>query len=199
MRRTLDAMDAGLPAKIGQVRARVRRHVWSLLAVRPGGFPWLTVAGKRLHRWFVIDMDATIITAASMKQGAAATWKKSFGFHPLAARCANTSECLAMLLRPGNAGSNTAADHLRVLADALAQVPGQSTAKILVRVDGAGATHDLHRHLRDLNTMRRTVRFTTGWTITKRTRRPSPAFPSRPGKPPCTRTAAPRRATTSRS
>ncbi|WP_371666608.1 hypothetical protein OG985_46380 [Streptomyces sp. NBC_00289] len=49
------------------MRARVRRHVWSLLHLRPGGFPWLTVAGKRLHGWVVIDMDATIITAASKK------------------------------------------------------------------------------------------------------------------------------------
>ncbi|MER7577948.1 transposase [Streptomyces sp. NPDC126514] len=54
----------------------------------------------------------------------------------------------------------------RVLREALAQVPGASTAKILVRVDGAGAAHGLHEHLRGLNTMRRTVRFTTGRTIT---------------------------------
>ncbi|WP_406191008.1 transposase [Streptomyces sp. NBC_01017] len=166
-RRTLAAMDERVLAKIAAVRARVRRHVWSQLALRPGGFPWLTVAGKVLHRWVVIDMDATIITAASKKLGASATWKKTYGFHPLAAWCANTSECLAMWLRTGSAGSNTVADHLHVLGEALAQVPGASTAKILVRVDGAGATHGLHEHLRDLNTMRRTVRFTTGWTITE--------------------------------
>ncbi|MFJ7209971.1 transposase [Streptomyces sp. NPDC098789] len=123
-RRTLQAMDADVLAKIARARARVRRGVWSLLHLRPGGFPWLTIAGKRLHRWVVIDMDATIITAASKKQGATATWKKTFGFHPLAAWCANTGECLAMLLRAGNAGSNTVADHLRVLGEALAQVPG---------------------------------------------------------------------------
>ncbi|WP_199800720.1 transposase [Streptomyces marianii] len=64
----------------------MRRHVWSLLRLRPGGFPWLTVAGKYLHHWIVIDMDATIITAASKKQGASATWKKTYGFHPLAAQ-----------------------------------------------------------------------------------------------------------------
>jgi len=165
-RRTLTAIDAAVMNKIAQVRARVRRHVWTLLALRPGGFPWLTIAGKRLHRWIVIDMDATIITAASKKEGATGTFKKSFGHHPLAAWCANTGECLAMLLRPGNAGSNTAADHVRVLSDALTQTPGQSTAKILVRVDGAGATHELLDHLAALNTRRRTVRFTTGWTIT---------------------------------
>jgi hypothetical protein len=63
----------------------------------------------------VIDMDATIITAASKKQGAAAAWKKSFGLHPPAAWCANTCECVAMLPRAGNAGPNTAAHRLRVL------------------------------------------------------------------------------------
>ncbi|MCY0932587.1 IS1380 family transposase [Streptomyces sp. H27-H1] len=165
-RRTLAVMDTAVMNKIGRARARVRRHVWTLLHLRPGGFPWLTVAGKHLHRWIVIDMDATIITAASKKEGATGTFKKSFGHHPLAAWCANTGECLAMLLRPGNAGSNTATDHIQVLSDALAQAPGQSTAKILVRVDGAGATHELLSHLAALNTRRRTVRFTTGWTIT---------------------------------
>ncbi|MFE9934401.1 transposase [Streptomyces sp. NPDC005533] len=100
--------------KIAQARARarVRRHVWPLLHLRPGGFLWLTIAGKRLQGWVVIDMDAPIITAASKKQGVAATWKKSFGFHPLAAWCANSRECLAMLLRAGNAGSNTVGYHI---------------------------------------------------------------------------------------
>ncbi|MFF1792618.1 IS1380 family transposase, partial [Kitasatospora sp. NPDC058243] len=55
---------------------------------------------------------------------------------------------------------------IQVLSDALAQTPGQSTAKILVRVDGAGAARELLKHLAALNTRRRTVRFTTGWTIT---------------------------------
>ncbi|MER7960359.1 IS1380 family transposase, partial [Streptomyces sp. NPDC096030] len=164
--RTLEMLDSDRLAAIARVRAKVRRVVWSWLTLRPGGFPWLTIAGKRLHHWVIVDMDATIITAASKKEGAAATWKKSFGFHPLAAWCANTGECLAMLLRPGNAGSNTVTDHTVVLADALAQIPGSSTAKILVRVDGAGATHGLHEHLINLSTRRRTVKFTTGWTIT---------------------------------
>jgi hypothetical protein len=72
-----------------------------------GGTPRLTIAGKVLHRWVVIDMDATIITTASKKEGASATWKKSFGFHPLAAWCANTHECLAMLLRTDTLGNKT--------------------------------------------------------------------------------------------
>ena len=72
-RRTLAALDEAVLAKIAKARARVRRHVWTLLHLRPGGFPWLTVAGKRLTGWIVIDLDATVITAASKKAGAAVT------------------------------------------------------------------------------------------------------------------------------
>ena len=68
-------------------------------------------------------MDATLVTSFSDKEGAAPTWKKGYGFHPLGAWCRNTRECLAMLLRPGNAGSNTFTDHKEVLAAAMRQVP----------------------------------------------------------------------------
>jgi hypothetical protein len=164
--RTLAAFDDVLLARLARARARVRAVVWTLLGLRPGGFPWLTIAGKHVKSWLVLDMDATIITAESAKQGATGTFKKTFGFHPLAAWLANTGECLAMLLRPGNSGSNTAADHIEVLAAAFAQVPGLTWAKILVRIDGAGASHDLTEHLERLSTSRRRVRFTTGWKIT---------------------------------
>jgi len=165
-RRTLDSIDDAGLARIGKVRAVVRRHVWGLLALRPGGFPWLSVAGKLLTGWVVIDLDATLITAHSVKAGAAATFKRGYGFHPLAAWCANTRESLAMLLRPGNAGSNTVADHIRVLSDAIGQIPPGARTKLLIRIDGAGATHDLLTHIASLNTSRRTVRYTVGWTIT---------------------------------
>jgi Transposase DDE domain group 1 len=167
VRRTLAALDQATLGGIAKARRQVRRHVWSLLHLRPAGFPWLTVAGKRLSGWIVVDLDATVITSASKKAGAAVTFKKTFGFHPLAAWCANTTESLAMQLRPGNAGANTVTDHIAVLTDALAQIPGSSTAKILVRVDGAGATHGLLEHLEALNTSRRTVRYTVGWKITE--------------------------------
>ncbi|MFI6492303.1 transposase [Streptomyces sp. NPDC050564] len=198
-RRTLTALDEAALVKIAKARARVRRHVWSLLRLRPGGFPWLVVAGKRLCGWIVIDLDATIITAASKKAGAAVTFKEMFGFHPLAAWCANTIEPLAMLLCPGNSGANTMADHIAVLTDALAQIPGSAAAKILVRVDGAGATHGLLEHLEAWNTTRRTVRYTVGWKITMTTSGPSRGCPRPPGRPPCTRMAASRRATSSPS
>jgi hypothetical protein len=71
-----------------------------------------------------------------------------------------------MLLRPGNAGSNTVADHIRVLSDAIAQLPIKHRRRLLIRIDGAGATDDLLQHLHQLNTAWRTVRFTVGWTIT---------------------------------
>lgn len=164
--RSLAMLDDRLLRRIAAVRARIRRHVWHLLTLRPSGFPWLNVAGKLLVGWIVIDIDATLIGAHSAKADAAVTFKKGFGFHPLGAWCANTSESLAMLLRPGNAGSNTVADHLRVLTDAIGQLPPARRTKLLIRVDGAGATHDLLRHLEALNTACRSVYYTTGWMIT---------------------------------
>ena len=89
-----------------------------------------------------------------------------YGFHPLGAWCANTAECLAMLLRPGNAGSNTFADHLAVLTAAIRQIPARMRSRLLVRVDGAGASHELINHLLSLSSRRRTVLFTCGWAIT---------------------------------
>lgn len=167
VRRALEEVSGPVvAARIARARAKVRAHVWTLIETTAPGFPWLAVAGKLLTGWIVIDIDATLITAHSAKQGAAATFKKGFGFHPLAAWCTNTAECLAMLLRPGNAGSNDVADHLAVLAEAIRQIPAARRAKILVRIDGAGATHELLEHLQGLNTTRRTVRFTVGWTIT---------------------------------
>jgi len=166
VRRALAGLDEAALRRIGKARAKVRARVWELLARRPQGFPWLTVAGKLLSGWVVIDLDATLITAHSDKQGAAATFKKGYGFHPLGAWCANTAESLAMLLRPGNAGSNTVTDHVRVLGEAIAQLPVTYRRKILVRVDGAGATHELVEHLEQMNRLWRSVKFTVGWTIT---------------------------------
>ena len=104
VRRTLELADPATLDKIARARAAVRAHVWQLICSRPTGFPWLAVAGKLLAGWLVIDLDATLITARSDKEGAASTFKMGYGFHPLGAWCANTAESLAMLLRPGNAG-----------------------------------------------------------------------------------------------
>jgi Transposase DDE domain group 1 len=167
VRRALDlAGHAAMLDRIARARARARAHVWALIEDTPTGFPWLVIAGKTLAGWLVIDMDATLVTARSDKEGAAPTWKKGYGFHPLGAWLANTRECLAMLLRPGNAGSNTFADHRDVLAAAIRPVPARFRNKILVRVDGAGASHELVKHLLGMSSPRRKVLFTCGWMIT---------------------------------
>src|SRR6185369_7964314 len=152
--------------RVARARARAREHAWTLIEKTPAGFPWLAVAGKTLTGWLVIDMDATLVTASSDKEGAAPTWKKGYGFHPLGAWLANTREPLAMLLRPGNAGSNTFTDHKEVLAAAIRQVPARFRGKMLVRVDGAGASHELIKHLLSLSSPRRILLFTCGWMIT---------------------------------
>ena len=166
VRRTLELADNKTLDRIARVRAKVRAHVWSLIAARPAGFPWLRIAGKLLAGWLVIDLDATLITAYSDKEGAAPTFKKGYGFHPLGAWLANTAESLAMLLRPGNAGSNTFADHAAVLTAAIRQIPSRMRSRLLVRVDGAGASHELITHLLSLSSRCRTVLFTCGWMIT---------------------------------
>jgi hypothetical protein len=77
--------------------------------------------------------------------------KRGFGFHPLWTFADHgrqgTGEPLAVLLRAGNAGSNTAADHIAVVKAALAQLPGHRRGRrpgrtVLVRADAAGATHE---------------------------------------------------------
>jgi hypothetical protein len=115
-----------------------------------------------------VDLDATLVTAHSEKEHAAPTFKRGFGFHPLCAFVDHgpegTGEPLAVRLRPGNAGSNTAADHIEVTKDALAQLPGVNPArpgkKVLIRTDGAGGTHEFTSWL-----TRRGVQYTVGFTL----------------------------------
>ncbi len=166
LRRTLDLADRGTLAGIARARAKTRAHVWEKIGERPGGFPWLCIAGRLLKGWTFLDMDATLITAHSPKEKAAATYKSGFGFHPLGCWCANTGESLAMELRPGNAGSNTASDHISGLAAALAQVPAGYRRNVIVRLDGAGASHDFIEHMGNLKIPDGKLLFTCGWTIT---------------------------------
>ena len=163
----LGEIDERARGRVGRARAVVRARVWTLLAEREQGFfPWLVILGRELSGWSVIDMDATVITCTSRKERAAGTYKGGWGFHPLAAWSANTYECLSMMLRPGNAGSNTASEHIAVLTDALTQLPRTYRRKVLIRLDGAGASHALIEHLLSLSTTRRKIAFTSGFTIT---------------------------------
>ena len=127
-------------------RARVRAWVWLR-----GGAP-------RQAGLVVIDIDSTLIESHSVKEWAAKTWKKGFGFHPLLAWVdhgqAGTGEPVAMLLRPGNRGANAAADHIEVLGQALTQLPARlaepddaGRRAILIRTDGAGASQEFVWHI----------------------------------------------------
>jgi hypothetical protein len=138
--RELRAARAGVRERAWLARAELGRAV---PAVRAGGRTW---------RGLVIDVDATLVTAHSEKESAAPTFKGGFGFHPLLAFLDNTNEALAAILRPGNAGANTAADHIRVTDLALAQIPDAERhgQPILVRADGAGATKAWLTHLKAL-------------------------------------------------
>jgi hypothetical protein len=127
-------------------------------------------AGGRLLPGLVIDIDASLVTCHSEKESAAATFKGGFGYHPVLAFLDNTGEALAGLLRPGNAGSNTAADHITVTDLALAQIPDADRhgGPILIRADGAGATRDWLAHLRCLREARGLeVEFSVGFTLTR--------------------------------
>jgi Transposase DDE domain group 1 len=122
-------------------------------------------AGARPER-IVLDIDATLVSAHSEKEDAAGNWKGGFGFHPLLCFLDGSGEALAGLLRPGNAGSNTARDHERVLVDALEQLPAEALdEEILVRCDVGGATHDFARCCRDAD-----IRFAVGYELTESVR-----------------------------
>ena len=147
--RTIDALAADAPAALAAInaaRAAARRPVWAAAGEHAPGH-----AGSASTP-LVIDVDATLVTAHSEKEQAAPTFKRGFGFHPLWAFVDHgpdgTGEPLAVLLRRGNAGSNTVVDHITVIRDALAQLPGHGSGRrpgknVLIRVDGAGGTHEL--------------------------------------------------------
>jgi hypothetical protein len=99
----------------------------------------------------------------------AATFKHGFGYHPLLAWLDNTREALAGMLRPGNANANTAADHITVTDEALAQIPDEHRCgtPILICADGAGATKAWLAHLRSLREQRGLqLEFSVGFTLT---------------------------------
>jgi hypothetical protein len=178
--RTLDELTATRLRNVEQARARVRRHVWAQLAELPVS----RVADRDLGATVVLDVDATLVTAHSEKQSAAPTFKGGFGYHPIAVWCDNTTECLAIKLRPGNAGANTAADHISVLAAAIAQIPVKHRRDLLVRADGAGCTHELLDWLVAHNDIRgRRVEFSVGFAVTEAVRAAIRRLPARAWTP----------------
>ncbi len=154
--RVIDGVcEHGLLDGLRDARARARARAFRLGA-QPGG-P------------LVIDIDATLITTHSDKDGAAGTYKGGFGFHPLLAYLDAPDlpaggMPLAGRLRPGNAGANDAADHIAVLSGALEQVPRDlaGEAEIVLRCDSAGATHQLIDACRDAR-----IGFSVGFDLTE--------------------------------
>jgi Transposase DDE domain group 1 len=120
-----------------------RRHWWGQLAARPEGFPWLRVAGRELTGVTAVDLDATIVFAASGKDNAVATCKGGIGFCPNLATCDNTGDVLVTGPRPGNAASSDAAGNIAALDTAVSRLPAAFRRRLLVRLDGAGFSREL--------------------------------------------------------
>jgi Transposase DDE domain group 1 len=145
--RTLEAIDEDVLARIATARAAARAAAWAT-----GADP----------KFYVIDFDGTLVNSHSEKEHAAPTYKRGFGFHPLMAYLDATGEALAAKLRPGNAGSNTTADHVEVLDLALAQLPIDPHGhEVIARTDSAALTHGFIDACRA-----RGVRFAVGHDLT---------------------------------
>jgi hypothetical protein len=158
--RTLEAIDEAVLVRIAAARAEARRAAWAAGA-DPG--------------FYVIDFDATLVNSHSEKEGAAPNYKHGFGFHPLMAYLDATGEGLAGKLRPGNAGANTAADHVEVLDAALVQLPVDPTEyEVIARTDSAGLTHGFIDGCRA-----RAVRFVVGHDLTAAVRTACFSVPNR--------------------
>jgi hypothetical protein len=170
--RALAAVDAHQLARIAAARAKTRAVVWGLIAARHGGIPAARLAGQwDLGKTIVIRLDASIIPAHSEKDWSAPTFKKTFGHYPLTAWCDNTGECLAIKLRAGNAGSNTVADHLEILTEAIRQIPAPFRRDLLITCDGAGSTIDLIKHITTLNEAAgRKIHYSVGFNLDERVR-----------------------------
>jgi Transposase DDE domain group 1 len=165
--RTLNEAGDLQLARLNAAVTRFRRHWWGLLAGRPEGFPWLRVAGRELTGITVVDLDASIVFAASEKENAQPTYKGGTGFCPNLATCDNTGDMLAIDPRPGGATSNCAADNIALLDLAVSRLPGPYRRRVLVRLDGAGFSHDLLEHIAAGGGVRgRTWEFSVGWSCT---------------------------------
>jgi hypothetical protein len=149
--RVLKALDARALDEIRAARAAARARAWDAGA-RPGSI--------------TLDIDATLLSAHSEKEQAAGNYKHGYGFHPLCCYLEETGEALSAVLRPGNAGSNTAEDHFAVLCLALEQLPAEDLDReILLRADIGGATHAFTADCHEAG-----IRFSVGYEVDERVR-----------------------------
>ncbi|WP_433134500.1 IS1380 family transposase [Micromonospora sp. CA-240977] len=166
--RLLSQLDEPMLAELRASRARAREVAWAQHAEVRGDLRQVSVAGRQVDG-LVLDVDASIVICHSEKEAATRTWKKTFGYHPLLCFLEDTGEALAGLLREGRAGSNTTADHVTVLDQALAQIPDahRHGTPILLRSDSAGSSHGFLAHIRSLREQHVDLRFSVGAAITE--------------------------------
>jgi Transposase DDE domain group 1 len=143
---------------IRAARAAARQRAWDLAGgAAPGADGDLVT----------VDIDATIVTSCSEKEQAMPTWKKTYGHHPLTVfadhGAEGSGEPLAFLLRAGNAGSNTAAEHIEAARLGLAQLPRRLRRRVLIRADSGGGTQDF---LAWVTAPGRRLAYSVGFTIT---------------------------------
>jgi hypothetical protein len=172
------AADAPRALKaIRAARADARQRAWELAGDAAPG------AGGGL---VTVDIDATIVTSCSEKERAMPTWKKTYGHHPLAVFADHgpegSGEPLAVMLRAGNAGSNTASDHIQATRLGLAQLPRHLRRRVLIRADSGGGTHDF---LAWLTTPGRRLAYSVGFTITEDIQDAILKVPARAWTPAC--------------
>lgn len=163
--RVLDRVSEAHLTRIRAGRAKARERAW------------VAGAGPELSEEQCLDVDATIVIAHSDKELAAPTWKHTYGFHPIVCFLDRpeiaSGEALAGIVREGNAGSNTAADHIEVLDAALASLPAAARPRpgdpdgprLVVRSDAAGATHGFAQHCTELG-----LAFSFGFPVTAEVR-----------------------------
>ncbi len=157
--RAIASVDCERLDRLRRARAVARARVWARC-----GAP----------RRVVLDIDATLVTAHSDKQGAAGTYKGGYGFAPLLCFESSTRDAMSGILRPGNAGANHAWDHIEVLCLALEQLPeGFDLRGVLVRCDSAGATHRFTDTVCELG-----LCFSVGFNLTETVRTAILALPA---------------------
>jgi len=168
--RLLHALGEHERTAIRVARRAARERAWAL-GVRP----------QRI----TLDFDAQLLECHTEKEGGGPHRKGGYGFHPLHCFLDETGEHLAGVLRPGNAGANTAADHISVLEEALAQLPAEVADRdrgepvpLLARSDSAGASHAFAEALRE-----RRIRYSLGYYVDERVGQAALALPSKCWRP----------------
>jgi hypothetical protein len=165
--RVLDSVDEAGLERLKSARAQARQRAWMLRGEARRPIPTVRCGGVNVAG-LVIDVDGSLVTCHSEKAQTASTFKKGWGYHPLLVWLDNSNEALAGMLRPGNAGSNTAADHIQLTDEAFSQIPDDQLygQPVLVRSDGAGATKEWLAHLRSFRSRGVDVEFSVGFTVT---------------------------------